>query len=580
MNLKAIKRYIPIFEWLPSYSSQDVKGDLSAGLTVGVMLIPQGMAYALIAGLPAIYGLYASTIPLFIYAILGTSRQLAVGPVALMSLLTATGIGAIATGDATTYVMLAATLAFMVGLIQTFMGLARLGFLINFISHPVISGFTSAAAVIIGVSQLKHLFGLDIPRSSFVPTTLGNIINSWAMVNYSAVTIGLIGIVIILYLRKVNRAIPGALVVVVLGILTVKICNLEQSGVDIVGTVPQGLPNLTAIDTSLTTWQSLFPIALTISLIGLMESIAVAKALQARHRNYEIKSNQEFLALGGSNIATAFFQGFPVAGGFARSAVNDQTGARTPFAAIISAVIVMMTLMFLTPLFYYLPKAVLASIILVAVSGLFDYHEAVTLWRTHRKDFWMLIATFLATLLFSIEYGILIGVFLSIGVVVWESSRPHVAILGKVPNLPFYRNISRFEVINEREDILIFRFDARLYFANVPYFKDLVTKQKERKGDKLKAIIINSEAMTALDSTGVEALNDLIDECKSSHTRLFFTGVRGPVRDVMDRSGLIGKIGSHSFFMNVHDAVQWYDDSKDHSEYPGYAYTLQSNKRS
>jgi len=577
-RFKMIRKFLPITSWLPNYNRSQFRGDLSAGVTVGVMLIPQGMAYALIAGLPAIYGLYASTIPLIIYALLGTSRQLAVGPVAMISLLTATGIGAIADADLSTYILLASTLALMVGLIQCLLGLFRLGFIINFLSHPVISGFTSAAAIIIGFSQLKHLLGIDIPRSQFVLNIVENVLNQMHLINWVTVVIGLVGVVIIMLLRKYNKSIPGALVVVILGILGVYSFGLEAYDVGIVGEVPSGLPALKVPSLDSGIWLDLLPIAVTIAFIGFMESIAVAKAIQSRHRDYKIDSNQEFLAIGSANIGAAFMQSFPVAGGFSRTAVNDQAGAKSGMASIISAVIVMLTLLFLTSLFYYLPKAILAAVIMVAVFGLIDIKEAFDLWKTHRKDFWMLVATFLATLSMGIEYGILIGVLLSIGMMVFETSRPHVAILGKVPKMPFYRNINRFEIIKEREDLLIFRFDARLYFANVTFFKELMDRHIERKGQKLKAIIINSESISAIDSSAIHALRELSQDCRTRGIEVFFTGVRGPVRDVMERGHLVAQFGVNNFFMNVHEAVEWYDtDQHKRQIYPGQAYTLQTN---
>ncbi|MCB0618959.1 MAG: solute carrier family 26 protein, partial [Saprospiraceae bacterium] len=479
MNLKS---YFPAFDWITNYRRDDLKGDLSAGLTVGVMLIPQGMAYAMIAGLPPIYGLYASTIPLLIYALLGTSRQLAVGPVAMVSLLTAAGVGALAEGGTEAYLQMAILLALLVGGIQFLLGVFRLGFLVNFLSHPVISGFTSAAALIIGLSQLKHLLGIPLGRSHHIHEILIEAGQRIGELHWPTFLIGLGGIGLILLVKKVSRAIPGPLLAVVFGILAVWLFGLSGEGVKIVGTVPQGLPSFELPAFSWGTTGALMPIALTIALVSFMESIAVAKAIQAKHKNYKVIPNQELIALGLANVGGSFFQAYPTTGGFSRTAVNDQAGARTGLAAIISAALILLTLLFLTPLFYYLPQAILASVIMVAVFGLIDIKEAVHLWHANRTDFFMLIVTFLATLSLGIEQGIGVGVVLSLVMVIFRTTRPHIAVLGKVPGTPYYRNIERFEKVEQRPDLLILRFDAQLYFANVNFFKDTLAELVQRKG--------------------------------------------------------------------------------------------------
>lgn len=556
MNLK---QFIPALQWLPKYGNTQLKGDLSAGLTVGVMLIPQGMAYAMIAGLPPIYGLYASTIPLIIYAILGTSRQLAVGPVAMVSLLTAAGIGAIAEGGTETYIALTIALAFFVGVIQFLLGAFRLGFLVNFLSHPVISGFTSAAALIIGLSQLKHLLGVDIPRSHHVHEILLNAIERFGEINWATFAIGIGGIVLIKGIKKVNKSIPGPLLAVVFGIAVVYLLGLTGQGVKIVGEVPSGLPSVGVPRFDFATLQTLLPIALAISLVSFMESIAVAKAIQSKHKNYKVDSNQELIALGLSNIGGSFFQSYPVTGGFSRTAVNDQSGAKTGMSSIISALLIVLTLLFLTPLFYYLPKAILASVIMVAVFGLIDYKEAKHLWHANRSDFWMLIVTFVATLALGIEQGIGIGVILSLAMIIFRTTRPHVAVLGKVPDTHFYRNVERFEQVEARKDLLIVRFDAQLYFANINYFRDKLEELIVAKGDKLQKVIINAESINNIDSSAVHAINDIVQELRDNGLEICFTGVKGPVRDAMMKGHLMEKIGSQNFFMSVQEAVDVHD---------------------
>ncbi|MCB9300680.1 MAG: solute carrier family 26 protein [Lewinellaceae bacterium] len=570
-----VKQFLPILGWLPSYKSEQLKGDLSAGLTVGVMLIPQGMAYAMIAGLPPIYGLYASTIPLILYAILGTSRQLAVGPVAMVSLLTAAGIGAIAQGGTETYITLAIALALFVGLIQFFLGAFRLGFLVNFLSHPVVSGFTSAAALIIGLSQLKHLLGIKLGRSEHIHEILIEAGRRIGETNLATLAIGLAGILLILGIKRINKAIPGPLLAVIFGILAVWGFGLTEQGVKIVGEVPKGLPSLVIPSFSMENFDALLPIALAIALVSFMESIAVAKAIQAKHKNYKVDANQELIALGVANIGGSFFQAYPTTGGFSRTAVNDQAGANTGMAAIISALLIALTLLFLTPLFYYLPNAILASVIMVAVFGLIDIKEAVHLWHADRSDFWMLAVTFIGTLSLGIELGILIGVALSLGIIIFRTTMPHFAVLGKIPDKPHYKNIDRFDDLEVRPDILIMRFDARLYFANVAYFKDKIEEQIEKKGKALKLFILDANSINGMDSSGMHALEEIIELCHTLGVEFNLASVKGPVRDILVKGGLIDKIGEGHFFMRVQHAVDSFDE-KDTQRYESYV--LQTNE--
>lgn len=572
------RKFIPILDWLPHYKGSQLKGDLSAGLTVGVMLIPQGMAYAMIAGLPPIYGLYASTVPLLLYAIFGTSRQLAVGPVAMVSLLTAAGIGAIAQGGAEIYIGLAIALALFVGVIQLTLGVFRLGFLVNFLSHPVISGFTSAAALIIGLSQLKHLLGVNLARSHHVHEIVLQAIERFGEVNWVTFAIGMLGIGLIILVKKIRKSIPGPLLAVVFGILAVWGLGLTEQGVKIVGEVPRGLPSFGAPSFSWDSLQTLIPIALTISLVSFMESIAVAKAIQAKHKNYKVSANQELIALGLANIGGSFFQSYPTTGGFSRTAVNDQAGANTGLASIISATLIVLTLLFLTPLFYYLPSAILASVIMVAVFGLIDYKEAIHLWKTNRVDFAMLIVTFIATLGLGIEQGIGVGVILSLAMVIFRTTRPHYAILGKVPGTTFYRNIERFEGLETRDDLLILRFDAQLYFANTNFFQDILLDEIIKRKDKLRAVLIVAESINYVDSSAMHALKDIIEDCNRNGITVLFSGIKGPVRDAMTKAHLVEAIGEDHFFMSIQEGVDAIaekskkDRGKDMQEY-----VLQSN---
>ncbi|MFK7906811.1 MAG: SulP family inorganic anion transporter, partial [Chitinophagales bacterium] len=523
-----MKKYFPFLDWMLNYKKADLSGDLTAGLTVGVMLIPQGMAYSMLAGLPPIYGLYASTIPLIIYALFGTSRQLAVGPVAMVALLISSGVGGLAELGSAEFISLAILLALMVGIIQFSMGVFRLGFVVNFLSHPVIAGFTSAAALIIGFSQLKHLLGISIPRGK-VRETLMNVAQSLDQINMPTLMIGVLAIVILLAIKKINRRIPGPLVVVVLGIAAVLGFNLAEEGVKIVRDVPSGLPVFDIPEWDMVSLKALLPTALTISFVGFMESIAVAKAIQSKHKNYEIVSNQELIGLGLANIFGAFFKAFPTTGGFSRTAVNDQAGAKTGLASIISAVLIVITLLFLTPYFYYLPNAVLAAIIMVAVFGLIDFKEAKHLWQIDKRDFVLFMVTAVGTLILGIEEGILLGAALSILVVIYQVSNPHIAELGKVPGTEQFRNVNRFDNLLQDDEILIVRFDAQLYFANLDYFKEHL-QQMEAKKPQLKYVILDAKAISSLDSSAVHVLHDLIENYESRDIKLYIANAIGPVR--------------------------------------------------
>lgn len=560
MNLK---NFLPILSWLPGYSKQDLQGDLSAGLTVGVMLIPQGMAYSMLAGLPPIYGLYASMLPLIVYAILGTSRQLAVGPVAMVALMVASGVGAIAPVGSPEFISLAILLALMVGIFQFLLGALKLGFLVNFLSHPVISGFTSAAALIIGLSQLKHLLGLDIERSKYIHKILIQAAENIADTHWQTLLIGLGGIAVILSLKQISKKIPGPLIAVFFGIAVVAITGWDQAGVKIVGEVPKGLPAIGIPEIKMEYMEQLIPGAVAISLVGFMESFAVAKAIQAKHKNYKVDSNQELRALGIANIFGSFTQAFPATGGFSRTAVNDQAGAKTGLASIISAVLIGLTLLFLTPLFYYLPKAILASVIMVAVFGLIDLKEVKHLWKTDRTDLAMLLITFVATLSLGIEEGIGLGVLISLIMVIYRSSKPHVAILGRIPESKSFRNVERFDDAEVRDDALIFRIDSPLYYANVEFFKELVEKEMERKPE-VKVMVMNAAATTSMDSTALHALKDLVKKTESDGVKFFISGANGPLRDRLEANGFHDQVnGGGKPFLHVYQAMDYYDKISD-----------------
>ncbi len=449
----------------------------------------------------------------------------------------------------------------LVGAIQFLLGVFRLGFLVNFLSHPVVSGFTSAAALIIGLSQLKHLLGVNIPRSHHVHKIILNAIDKLDEINWIAFIIGLVGILIIIVSKKIKKSLPGQLFAVIFGILAVTLFGLGEgdNAINIVKDIPSSLPSFIIPTFNIEIIQLLIPMALTIALISFMESIAVAKAIQTKHRDYKVEANQELISLGLANVVGSFFQSYPTTGGFSRTAVNDQAGAKTGLASIISAVLIVLTLLFLTPYFYNLPKAILASVIMVAVFGLIDYKEAIHLLKSNRTDFWTLIVTFISTLLLGIETGIGVGVVLSLAMVLFKTTNPHTAELARVPNSHFYRNIKRFENLELKKDILIYRFDAQLFFANINYFRDKLYDFEKSKNDELKLLIIDGESINNVDSTSIHVLEEIIIDFNSRDVDVYFTGIKGPVRDKMLKSGFIKKAKEEHFFMSIQEAVDFYE---------------------
>ena len=570
--MKKIKELIPILEWLPNYNSSRFKGDFIAGITVSIILIPQGIAYALIAGIPPIYGLYCALVPQLVYAIFGSSRQVAIGPVAMDSLIVATGVSTLALAGSDSYIAIAILLAFMVGSIQFLLGVFRLGFIVNFLSKPVISGFTSAVALTIGVNQFRNLFGVDFVQSDQIQYVLEDIWFNIIDFNVHTTVIGLISVGVIILLRKINKKIPNALLVVVVGILTIRYLGDEFSDVAIVKDIPSGLPSFSFPEMDISQIKELLPIALTLVMVGYLETISIGKSLEAKQDEYKLRPNQELIALGLSNIIGSWFKAYPSTSSFSRSAINQESGATTGMASLVSVVMVLLTLLFLTPLFYHLPKTVLAAIIIVAVFGLVNIKEAIFLWKANNLDFWLLVVTFFSTLLFGIEYGIMIGVGLSLIILIFRTSRPYVAELGKVPDSDFYRNRERFNEVILDDEVLVFRFDAQLFYANASYFIETLELMVEEKGSHLKLIVLDAESINRVDSTGVEMLKERIRFYHKKNILFYFAGVKGPVRDHLFRGKILDIITLDHFYMRVNGAVNYYKtgDKEYQNKYANY----------
>lgn len=546
--------------WITDYKSVDLKSDLLAGITVAVLLIPQGMAYALIAGLPPIYGLYAALTPQIVYAVLGTSRQLAVGPVAMDSLLVAAGLGTLSIVDPSQYIQMAILLALLMGAIQFSLGLFKMGFIVDFLSKPVINGFTSASAIIIGLSQIKHLIGIPISQSNKLHLFVASLINSEHAIHLPTLTIGIVSMLIIVLIKKWNAKIPSALITVLIGSLWVYFSQQNQQGVAVVGDIPEGLPTFSLPIVDWLTVKQLFPIAFTIAIVAYMEAISVAKAIQGKHKSHELNPNQELLALGASNMIGSLFQSYPTTGGFSRTAVNKQAGAKTGFASLISALIVGITLSFLTRWFFYLPKAVLGAIIIVAVFNLIDLKYARRLYRSRKDEFALLILTFILTIFVGISQGILFGIILSLLLLVYRTSKPHYAFLGRIGTTNYFKNIARFpDEVVLRDDLIILRFDAQLFFGNIQFFKQLVLNAVEKKQGKVKGFIINARAINYIDSTATEQLVQLIKKLQKNNIRVMIVGAIGPARDLIIKSKLIQVLKKENLFITSGDATDSFD---------------------
>ena len=565
-----LKRYLPLLEWLPYYNSRSFANDSMAGLIVAIMLVPQGMAYALLAGLPPEVGLYASIVPLIFYGLLGSSRALAVGPVAIVSIMVASTLGEITEAGSAGYLAGAVLLAFLSGAILLGMGLARVGFLVNFLSHPVISGFSSAAALIIGFSQLKHVLGMEIPRSHLITDTIGHAISNLGLLNPATLAIALTSLAILLAFKSkvaellerygLSSGLAGAigksgpLVAVILTTIVVWMWQLNQSaGVKIVADIPPGLPPLALPEFDLALMHQLLPAAALISIVGFLESISVAKSLASKRRQ-KVDPDQELLALGAANIGASLSGGYPVTGGFSRSLVNFTAGAVTPFASIITAVLIAATLVLFTPLLYFLPKATLAAIIVVAVANLVDFKTLRHAWSYDKMDALSLIATFIAVLLLGIELGIIAGAGLSIALYLWRTSRPHMAVVGRVGESEHYRNVLRHEVQTDPR-VLAIRVDESLYFANTAY---LETEILARVADQpeIEHLVLIMSAVNFIDASALESLESMVDRLGDAGVKMHLTDVKGPVMDRLQRTSFLERLGEGRVYLSVHAAMR------------------------
>jgi len=543
----------PIAEWARRYNLSDLRPDLGAGITVAAMLVPQAMAYALLAGLPPEVGLYASTVPIVAYALFGSSRQLAVGPVAIVSLLTATALAPLVEQGGAGYLAAAALLAVMVGIVHLVLALARMGALVKLLSHAVLVGFTAAAAIVIGFSQVRHLLGVSIERQEHFHGTVAEVIGSLEDANRTTLAIGVIAFAALLAMKRFVPRLPGALVVVIMSIIAVELFDLTSRGVAVVGDIPDSLPRFALPELSGSLIGDLLVASLVITLVGFMESVAVAK-VYARRNRYAIDPNQELVGLGAANVASGLFGGFPVTGGFSRTAVNASANARTPLASIITAALVLVSIAFLTPLLSSLPSAALAAIVLSAVVGLIDIAEMRHIAHVKPSDLISMATAFFATLLLGVEIGIGVAVIASILVVFGRMSTPHTAVLGLVDDTSTYRNVDRFPEVGTFDDVRILRIDAALSFVNSTTIKDRVLQETIDGGTTPSVVVLDASGINDVDATAADMLHDLLTEMDERSVCLHLAGVKGPVRDVLRRAGIWDRLDDR-IHASTHDAI-------------------------
>ena len=558
--------HLPILKWGRTYNGETFASDMIAAVIVTVMLIPQSLAYALLAGLPPQVGLYASVLPLVVYAIFGTARTMAVGPVAILSLMTAVAAGKVAEQGTPEYLTAAIVLAIISGLMLVVMGIFRLGFLANFLSHPVMSGFVTATGILIAVSQLKYLLGVPATGHNLIET-LASIGSHLGQVNWPTVAIGVPSVVFLFWARKGLKPLllglglkpnvasmlarSGPVLAVALGGVAVVAFGLEAQGVRVVGEIPKGLPGLSlpAFDAGL--WRSLLGSSALIAMISFIESVSMAQTLAAKRRQ-RIDPDQELIALGASSIAAGVSGGYPVTGGFARSAVNYDAGAETPAAGAFTAVGIALAAVFLTPLLYNLPQAVLAATVVVAVLGLVDLKALKQTWNYSKRDFAAMAGTILVTLLAGVELGVTTGIVISIGLHLYLTSKPHFAIVGQVPGTHHFRNVNRHAVVTP-EHIVTIRIDESLYFANARFLEDTVYCVLGNRPD-LQHLILMCPAVNHIDASGLESLEAINARLKDAGVTLHMTEVKGPVMDRLKRTHFLEEL-TGKVYLNQFDAI-------------------------
>lgn len=553
---------LPILKWGSEYNQETLTNDLVAALIVTIMLIPQSLAYALLAGLPPEVGLYASVAPLLLYAGLGSSRVLAVGPVAVVSLMTAAAVSEHAATGTHAYWQVAITLAFLSGAILFLMGLLRLGFLANFLSHPVISGFISASGLLIALSQMKTLMGVKAEGHNFVELLM-SLLNQVSSVHLLTLAVGIAATAFLFWVRKGLKPLlissglkpkladvlakAGPVVAIALTSFLAWRLDWQSQGMKLVGTVPQGMPPITMPLWDLALWQELMVPALLISVVGFVESVSVGQTLAAKRRQ-RIDPDQELVALGASNLSAAFTGGFPVTGGFARSVVNFDAGAMTPAAGVFTAVGITLASLFLTPALFYLPQATLAATIIVAVLSLVDFGIFKSTWRFSKLDFIAVATTLLATLLVGVESGLVMGVVVSLALFLFRASRPHIATVGLVPGTEHFRNVLRHDV-RVSPKLVCLRVDASMFFANARGVEDRINAEVSARPE-LEHVLLQCSAVNDIDASALESLEAIASRLKDSGIALHFSEIKGPVMDKLNKTEFLKHLHGRVFLTN------------------------------
>lgn len=548
-------KYLPILQTLKEYDAQKLKADLISGSTVGIVLIPQGMAYAVIAGLPPIYGLYAGLVPLFIYPLLGTSRHISIGPVAIDMLILAAGLGFLVGDDITQKVGLAIMTAFLTGVFQILMAFFKLGFVFNLFSRPVISGFTIAAPIIIIASQLGTLLKVEVPNTQYIHEIIYQVGQQLSQVHYPTLGLSVFFILFLVLMRRYYSKLPESVLLVAITILVVSFISVSQWGIEQVGSIPSGLPQFTLHSLNIDTIKQLAPNALTLALIQFMTVASLSKSFARKH-GYTVNPNRELLAVGSSNVVGSFFQSLPVSSSFTRSAIAEQSGCETSINNIFAGILVLFTLLFLTPLFEVLPLPLLAAIIVVSVSNLVDIKELRFLIKTKRRDAFVAFITFAGVLVIGIQEGILIGLVTSVLALLLKMSKPTVAELGLMPDTRDFKNKQRFSEAQIIPGVLILRVDAPFSFVNAEFFKNYILNKSMNGNDAPKYVIIDGTTIGDLDVSAMDSLLMIIETLNKQGIELYISGLIGPVRDVLRKSDISTFVKSNRFFNTVHDGVK------------------------
>ncbi|MBF0339910.1 MAG: sulfate permease [Magnetococcales bacterium] len=537
----SIKKILPFLGWFPM-RPEHIRADLIAGITVALVLIPQSMAYANLAGLPAYYGLYAAFLPGAVAALFGSSRQLATGPVAVVSLLTASALLPFAQPGSSEFVSLAILMSLLIGVVQLVLGALRLGVVVNFLSHPVILGFTNAAALIIGLSQLSKILGVKMGRSEHFLYDIWGVLQQLQAVHWPSLVFGVGSFALMFTLKKRYPKLPNVLIAVALCTLISWLTGFESLGGKVVGTIPQGLPTVAIPSIDLNLMLNLLGTALIVSLVGFMEAISIAKAMAARTRD-SIDPNQELIGQGLGNLVGAFTQSYPTSGSFSRSAVNLDAGAKSGLSSVITSLMVLVTLLFLTPLLYHLPEAVLAAVIMMAVVGLINVGAIHHAWQAHRHDGSAAIATFIASLGFAphLDKGIFFGGGLAIVLYLYRTMSPRVALLGLHTDGTL-RDVAFYPFLPTDPEIIVLRFDGQLYFANVSYFEEMVLDAVAAKPDA-RFLLLVGDGINQMDASGEEVVDHLVERLDKNGTLMVFSGLKRQILQVMHSTGLFERVG-------------------------------------